>query len=263
MPILEGRSFEAGDGEGAPLVGIISERVARRYWPAGHALGRQIRLGSDPDDPQVTIVGIAKSGRYQAVRDDRSLMLYLPMLQRHRSYAELIVSATVDPRSLLPVVRREVGALDPSVPVFDVRTMEEHLDRALSRDRLVTTLSGLFAVLALALSAVGVYGVMAYFSGQRTREIGIRLALGAQRRHVLGLIVGRGTLLIVLGLAAGLVGAFALTRVLTGLLYNVSGTDAVTFAGVVLLLASVGLGASYLPARRATRVDPMEVLRQE
>ncbi|MGH2779910.1 MAG: ABC transporter permease [Thermoleophilaceae bacterium] len=263
MPILLGRGFEARDREGAPRVAVINEIMAERYWPGGEPIGKRITFGSDPDDPSAIIIGVAEAGKYRSVREKEEMIAYMPILQDYRPWATLLVRTAGDPLAPAAAIRREVRALDPGLSLYDIKTMDEHIAQALSQDRMLSVLTTLFGVLALVLAAVGIYGVMAYITAQRTREVGIRMALGARRGDVLRLLLGHGALLVGLGLAAGVVAALLFGRAVGSLLYGVSASDPATLASVAAILLSVALLASYLPARLATRVDPMVALRHE
>jgi putative ABC transport system permease protein len=263
ISLLSGRDFTDADrGEGA-LVCIVNEMMAKKYWPGQDPLGKRLRFGkANSNAPWLTIVGVAGDVRYRewdAVRPD----IYVPFLQNSEYRTDFVVRTKTEPLGLSESFRREVYALDKDQAVAGVTTMDELVSSALARPRFNTMLLGLFAALALALSAVGVYGVMAYTVSQQTHEIGIRMALGAQARDVLGMVLGQGLKLILAGLAIGVAASFALTRLMSSLLYGVSTLDPLTFVAVAALLSSVALLACYLPARRATKVDPMEALRYE
>ncbi|MET0645647.1 MAG: ABC transporter permease [Pyrinomonadaceae bacterium] len=267
IPVVTGRAFSERDAESAPRVVVVNEHFARRFFPgaepAREALGKRISFRGD-GGPWSEIVGVAKDGKYWTIGEAPQLFVYSPLAQSYSSFATLVVrTAGGDPRALVPALNAEVRALDPELPLFDVKTIEEHMGVSLFPARVAAALLGAFGLLALLLAGVGVYGVVSYAAAQRTREIGIRMALGAQRRDVLRLVAGRGMLLVAAGVALGLAGAFALTRFMEGLLYGVSATDPVTFALVVAVLLAVALLACLIPARRATKVDPMVALRYE
>jgi predicted permease len=266
IPLVAGRMFTDADKEGAQGVVVVNETFARRFFPgrdpAQGALGRRMSFQSDAG-PWLEIVGVARDGKYWTLGEAPQLFVYSPLSQSYSSTATLVVRAEGDPRSLAPSIRAEVSKIDPALPLFDVKTMEEHMGVSLFPARVAASLLGAFGLLALLLAAMGVYGVVSYSVAQRTREIGIRLALGARARDVLRLVAGRGMALVAAGLVAGLAFALALTRYMEGVLYGVSATDALTFTLVVILLAAVALLACLVPARRATKVDPMEALRYE
>jgi putative ABC transport system permease protein len=266
IPLVAGRGFNDADKEGVQGVVIVNETLARRFFPgrdtAQGALGRRISFQSDAG-PWLEVVGVARDGKYWTIGEAPQLFVYSPLAQSYSSTATLVVRAEGDPRSLANSIRAEVSKIDPALPLFDVKTMEEHMGVSLFPARVAATLLGGFGLLALLLAAMGVYGVVSYSVAQRTREIGIRLALGARARDVLRLVAGRGMALVAAGLIAGLASALVLTRFMEGVLYGVSATDALTFTLVVLLLAAVALLACLVPARRATKVDPMVALRHE
>ncbi|HYG10021.1 MAG TPA: ABC transporter permease [Pyrinomonadaceae bacterium] len=267
IQLLQGRGFVEQDRVDAPAVAVINETMARRFWPDQDPIGKRITPGSpdspDPDD-WITIVGIARDVRQFELVADPKPQMYLTYAQagffapRH-----LVVSTNVEPLGLASMVRKAVWEIDKDQPVSNIRTMEEVLSESIARQRFSMLLLGIFAAVALVLAAVGIYGVMSYSVAQRTREIGIRMALGARRSDVLKLTVGGGLKLVLIGVAIGLGAAFILTRVMSSLLFGVSATDPTTFIIISLVLIGVAVLASYIPARRATRVDPMVALRYE
>jgi len=259
IPFVYGRDFDERDREGAHGVVIINETMARRYWPGGDALGRRLKLTKD----WLEVVGIAKDVKNRSLSETPQPFLYLPLLQDYRSNMILVARTAIEPEQMSQLVRAEVAALDPGIPIFDVKTLEEHLGISLFLQRMAATLLSIFGLLALSLAAIGLYGVMAYSVSQRTRELGIRVSVGAERRDIFKLILGQGLAISVVGLLAGLVAALAVTRLTAKLLYGVSATDPVTFIVITLLLLCVTLLACYFPARRATKVDPMIALRFE
>jgi predicted permease len=266
IPLVSGRAFSEADKEDSTKVVIVNETLARRFFPgedpAQGAIGRRISFQSDTG-PWLEIAGVARDGKYWTLGEAPQLFVYSPLSQSYSQTATLVVRSEGDPRSLANSIRAEVAQLDPALPLFDVKTMEEHMGVSLFPARVAASLLGGFGLLALLLAAMGVYGVVSYSVAQRTREIGIRLALGARARDVLRLVAGRGMLLVGAGLAAGLAVALMLTHFMEGVLYGVSATDALTFTLVVLTLAAVALLACLVPARRATKVDPMVALRHE
>jgi putative ABC transport system permease protein len=241
---------------------IINEAMARRYWPDQSPIGKRISL-EGARGPFTEIVGVVKTTKYRQMREDALPYMYLPFSQMYQPEMNLIVRTAGDPTSLVPALRAEVQRLDQNIPLFGVRTLTEHLADALAPERTNAALSGIFGLLALLLAGVGMYGVMSYTVTERTREIGIRAALGAQRADVLRLIMGQGMILTVFGVLTGLGAAFALKDLIASLLFGVSAADPVTFAVIPLVLTAVALLACYLPARRATKVDPMIALRYE
>lgn len=265
IPVMQGRAFDGQDRVGAPGAVMINEAFARRYWPGQDALGKRIQRGSgnNNNSPFLEVVGVVKDGKYATLGEEATPFFYLNLAQDYLSAPTLIVRTSGNPLTQLASVRNEIAGLDKSLPLFDVKTMRQHLGLALLPARLAGSVLGVFGLVALILAASGIYGVMAYSVAQRTREIGIRMALGARAVDVLKLVVRQGMTLVVIGVVIGLTGAVALTRMMTSLLYGVGATDPVTFIGVSALLASVALLACYLPARRATKVDPLVALRYE
>jgi putative ABC transport system permease protein len=267
IQLLQGRGFVEQDKADAPAVAIVSEAMARRFWPGQDPLGKRITPGpatsTSPDD-WITVVGVAKDVRQFELVADPKPQMYMSYVQagffapRH-----LVVSTSVEPLGLAAAVRKTVWEIDKDQPVSNIRTMDEVLSESIARQRFSMLLLGIFAAVALVLAAVGIYGVMSYSVAQRTREIGIRMALGAQRSDVLKLTVGGGLKLVLIGVAIGLTVAFLLTRVMSSLLFGVSATDPTTFIIISLVLIGVALLASYIPARRATKIDPMVALRYE
>ena len=266
--LLQGRALDERDRADTPNVAVISETMARKHFAGEDPVGRRITPGaadSTNADDWITVVGVAQDVRQVELGAEPKPQMYVPYAQGWSAFAPryLIVSTNVEPLSLASAVRGAVWSIDRDQPVADVRTMREVLSASLARQRFSTLLLGVFAAVALLLASVGIYGVMSYSVAQRTHEIGIRMALGAQRGDVLRLAVGQGMKLILVGIGLGLVAAFALTRVMESLLFGVSATDPVTFAAISLVLVFAGLLASYVPARRATKVDPMIALRYE
>jgi putative ABC transport system permease protein len=260
-----GRDFTDADDGAAPQVVIINESLARQYFPQQDPVGKRLQTGDySPTGPWLTIVGVVADVKYSGLRESVQPALYTPFQQNlwWRSMY-LAVKAGGDPLSLINVARNEVWAVDRDLPVTQIKTMDQLMSDAVAEPRVYTTLLGIFGAVALLLAAVGIYGVMAYAVTQRTREIGVRMALGAQTGAVLRLVIGAGMKLALLGMAIGLLAAFALTRLMAKLLFNVSATDPVTFALIALLLLGVALLACYLPARRAMKVDPMIALRSQ
>jgi putative ABC transport system permease protein len=258
-----GRYFTDHDTKDAQPVVIIDDNMARTYWPDGNPIGRRLKLGDvNSDDPWKTIVGVVRSVKQYALETDSRVVLYRPHSQLRFGGLSVVVR-TNNPTEMAANVRREARELDPNLAIFDVKTMEEWLSGSMARRRFAMLSLVLFAVVAMLLSAVGIYGVMSYTVAQRTRELGIRVALGAQARDVLRLIVSQGMLLAGIGLGIGLAGAVALTRVMSSLLFGVSATDPITFAVIALALAGVAFVACWVPARRATKVDPLVALRYE
>jgi putative ABC transport system permease protein len=264
IPLLRGRNFTASETSEARRVVLISESMARRHFAGEDPIGKRIRVDMFEEPVPTEIVGIVGDVRYDSLVDEAEPTVYFPLPELLSSpWRTLVIRTEGDPAEMASLVRRELRAVDPNQPVSDVRTMDQVMAATVGRARFNTLLLGLFAGLATLLSAVGIFGVMNHSVTLRTREIGLRMALGAQPGEVLRLILKQGFLLTVIGIAIGLAGALALTRVLSSLLFGVGSTDPATFGAIVLLLAFVSLIACYLPARRATRVDPLTALRYD
>lgn len=256
---LQGRDFDQQDGPEGPGVVIINRTMADRFWPEGNALGEAVTIGGQDR----RIVGITAEGRYGSLTEDPIPYLYLPFGQEYEAGMTLHVRASGGAGAVAAMMRNELQALDANVPLLWPGSLAERTRISLLPQRIGATLIGIFGLLGLLLSAVGLYGILAYTVGQRTREIGVRMALGARRGDVLRLVLRQGAVLVAVGLACGLALSAAATRLLGGLLAGVSPTDPVTFLAVPLVLGAVALLASYLPARRATKVDPMVALNAE
>ena len=262
IPFIEGRNFDDRDQQKTQKVIVINQKLAQILWPGESAVGRRILIGADSKDP-LEVVGVVKTGKYRSLAEDPKPYFYSVLSQRRPAAMTLVLRTNGDPLAVVGSVRTALKAIDQQVPMFAVKTMPVHLSWALWGPNLAATFSLAFGVLALMLSAVGLYSVMAYVVSQRTREVGIRMALGANRRDVLRMVTGQGMKLAVFGVLLGLVMAIALSKVISSLLIGVSSYDVATFAVVSGLLTFVALIACYLPARRATKVDPLVALRYE
>jgi predicted permease len=259
IPLLAGRSLSAADMTSAHPVAVVNRAFLQKFLDKREPLGLHFG-GDDPKDLQYEIVGVVGDTKYAGLRDEIGPTAFIPLKEGEARFA---LRTALDPHSLVPAVRKTVGDLDNNLPIFDIKTQTERVERLLFNERLLARLAGLFGLLALILACIGLYSLLAYEVTRRTREIGIRSALGAQSRDVLRLIGADGLALVVCGAALGLAGALAVTTSLRKLLYGVTPSDPLTFLSVCLLLVAVGLAACYIPARRATRVDPMVALRYE
>jgi putative ABC transport system permease protein len=265
IAVLRGRVFDERDVRGAQNVAIVNETLARRYLDGSDPVGRRVTLNGDnpKEEDWATVVAVVRDTKPRELAGEPVAEMYMPYAQQPEPNMALMIRTAGSPDAVAAAVRREVLALDPGQPVYSVRTLPAVMSEAVATPRFRTFLLGVFAALALVLALVGIYGVMSYAVTQRTHEFGVRMALGAQGKDVLKLVVGHGMALALAGVLLGLVASFALTRVLAGLLYGVTPTDPLTFACVSLLLVAVALLACYVPARRAARVDPMVALRYE
>jgi putative ABC transport system permease protein len=283
IPLLRGRYFNDRDNrahlsgkdlshlredvrEGAAGLNviIIDEEFARRHWPNEEAIGKQIRLGRDANLPILEVVGVVGRVKMEGLsQDSNRVQGYFAYEQLSGDSMTMLIKASSDPNQLIAAARQQVKELDPEQPIYDIRTMDEIRAESVAPERLNLTLLSLFAGIALVLAIVGIYGVMSYTVTQRTHEIGIRMAIGAQTWDVFRMILTQGMSLALIGVGIGLVGAFVLTRLMATMLFGVEPTDPVTFSVIAVLLTVVALLACYLPGRRATKVDPVESLRYE
>jgi putative ABC transport system permease protein len=262
IPLRSGRYFDERDAAGNQQVAVINESFARTHFPGEDPIGKRIDFGWDTTGWQ-EVVGVIGDVKHYGLEEAALPAVYVPQLQRPSSSMTVVVRTTPDPRSLSAAVRSQVFEVDKDQPISRVRVMEEVVSATVASRRLSMALLAGFAVVALALAAVGLYGVMSYVVTQRTHEIGVRMALGARVGDVLALILKQGMFLVLIGVSAGFAAALAVTRLIASLLYGVSPTDLATFVVIALLLTAVALLACYLPARRATKVDPMVALRYE
>ena len=263
IPLLQGREFDDRDTGGRPDVVIINQTMAHRYWPDGDAIGKRIKVGPTENEPWMTIAGVVGNVKHTGLDAESDLATYEPHAKRPWSEMTLLVRTIGDPLSLAPSVQRELKSAESELLIEDVGTMNRRLELSVAPQRMNVVLLATFAFIALVLAMAGIYGVMAHSVAQRTQEIGVRMALGAQLLDVLKMVLRSGISLALIGIAIGLAGAFALTRVMSKLLFGVTPTDAFTFASVAAILFVVALLACYVPARRATKVDPMVALRYE
>jgi len=259
---MQGRLFTGRDREGSPQVTIISQALARQQFANMNPIGQRLFVQWGRETPY-EIVGVVGDVKHDGLDQESRPTVYFPNAQEPQNVATLVIRTGENPMKLAPVIEQVIHAYDKDQAVSDIQPLDAFVTRSVARPRFQSVLLSSFAGLALLLAAIGIFGVMSYSVAQRTHEIGIRVALGAQRDQVLRLVVGQGLFLAFIGTAAGLVGAFALTRYLRTLLFNVSPTDWVTFTVVPVILCAVALAASYLPARRAMQVDPMQALRHE
>ena len=263
IPLPRGRDFDEHDSPEALGVMIISETMARRFWPNEDPVGKFAHLSDDPDSVNRQIVGIARDARINSIQEAAEPYFYLPYAQSNKRTILLLVETSGDPLRLASPLRTEVAALDKKAPVLKISTLGLVIRSSVYEQQITATFVGILGAMGLFLAAIGLYGVISYTMVQRTREIGIRMALGAQRRDALRLVLGEGVRLAVAGIFVGLAGAIVATPLVAKMLYGVGPRDPVTFACVAVLMVAVALAASYFPARRATKVDPLIALRYE
>ena len=264
IPLKQGRLFTAEDTRTTPRVALVDERMAQTLWPAGDALGKRLRTGgidAGPDVPWITIVGVVGSIKQDSLDADSRIAVYFPQTQLTPRGITIVARTAGDPSAAAPAVRREIHAMDPNLPVFNVRTMTSRVDESLARRRFAMLLLSIFAVVAAGLAAVGIYGVIAFLVANGAKEVGIRMALGATPRGIGILVLRHGLVIAAIGLGLGVAGAFVVTRVMRSLLFGVGATDPMTYVAVAVFVAATALAASYIPARRAARLDPMQTLR--
>ena len=260
IPLIAGREFSWSDTDKSQLVAIVNQEFAKCYWPGQDAIGEKLQVDGDR---WFTVVGIAQDSNYDSLGENTKSFLYLPLTQSYYASVTIEARAFGNPLLLARSVEQAVHSLDADLPLFDLATLDSRIQLATTAQRMGGTFVGGFGIIALILAAIGIYGVLAYTTRQRTHEIGVRMALGAEPRNVFALVLAQGARLAVSGIAIGLSASFVLTRALSSELFGVSATDPLTYAGVALLLCGVALLACYIPARRAMRVDPMVALRWE
>jgi predicted permease len=260
IPLLKGRFFSEHDTPDTAQVAIIDQRFAQRFWPQGDAVGKHLWF-----EPKklIQIVGVVGAVKQDGLETDGKIAVYFAHRQQASSTMFLVARTNSDPAALAGAFVREIHAIDSDIAVYGIQTMEERLYGSLARQRFASIMLGAFSAFALLLASVGIYGVMSYLVTQSTHDIGVRAALGARPGDILALVLKQGMGLIAIGILTGLAGAFALTRVMDSLLFGVSATDAATFGGVILLLATVAFAATAIPARRASTVNPVVALREE
>jgi predicted permease len=263
MTILRGRGFTAQDHEKEPHVAVVNETFARHYFGGDNELG--IRINFAPGEGEIEIVGVVKDAKYDNLREEAMPVYYVPYVQNPHFWRETIfqIRTVADPTQIIAAVRQAAREIDANLPLFNIKTLTSQIDETLVQERLIGTVSIFFGLLSLLLAAIGLYGILAYSVNQRTHEIGIRMALGAQRGAVLRMVLGQWMKLVLIGIAFGLVASFAATRLVASYLFDITATDPVTFVGVPIMLLVVALLACFVPARRATKVDPLVALRYE
>jgi predicted permease len=259
ISLVAGREFTRGDDTSAPLVAVVNEAVAEHLWPGEEAVGKIIQRNSG----DTTVIGVAANANYYDVAEEPARQIYLPQLQLYSSRVTFFVSTRGEPLGLAHAVEEQFRAQDPNVALFNVRTIEDVIDSELAPYRVMAILVGLFGGLALFLASVGLYGVQSYLVAGRTREIGIRMALGAEERQVAGSVVARSLVISGVGIFVGVAASLALAQLVQGMLFGISERDPLTFVSVPLVLLAAAILATFLPARRASRVDPIVALREE
>ena len=267
IPLLKGREFMTSDDDGAAKVAVINETLARFYFGDNDPVGKVVWIRGELNEPPIQIVGVARDSKHQGLRQAPPRMIYLPFLQYHQDYMTLEVRTAMKPASLIPAVRQALLEVNRDIPISEIKTGQAQLEGGLIAERLIATLSNFFGALALLLAAIGLYGALSHFVARKTREIGVRMALGARARDVLRLIMREASWPLLIGISVGLFSAMAIYRVVinqfSDLLFGVTATNPVVLSlSVAALLVTAAL-AAYLPARKAAKVDPMVALRQE
>jgi putative ABC transport system permease protein len=264
MRLIQGRLFGSSDRPTSPAVVVVNETLARRLWPGEEPIGKRLKQGW-PEDQSAwrEVIGVVGDVKFEGVAEDTPAQVYLPLTQESARGFAIVVRTGADPARLSSAVEATVHQLDKDLPLFAVRTMDQMLNESMARQRMAALILAVFAAIALTLASIGLYGVVSHGVTERTHEIGIRMALGANQRHVLGLVVRQGLSMAAAGIAIGLAGAIVLSKTVQALLFGVTATDPLTFATVVAVLLSVATVACYVPAWRATRVDPTQALRAE
>jgi len=266
IPLVVGRDFDARDRAQAAAVVIVNETLAHRFWPGENPIGKRLREFTDrgaPPHPWFEVVGVARDSKYATVGEDPKPFMYRPMAQDYTPAGVVMVKTRGNAADALPLLRAAVSDIDPNMALFSVMTLDSATSISLLPVKVAATVAGTLGVLALILGAIGLYGVMSYLVRQRTREIGIRMALGAERGTVVGLVTGHGMRWTGIGLVVGLAASFAVAKLIAGFLYGVGPADPTAFVGIALLLIGTAYVACYIPARRASRIDPLVALREE
>jgi len=261
IPLLRGRTFSEEDHPNTPIAVVINKTMAERYWPNQDPLGRQVKFVED--ESTGSVVGVVGDTKHYWLEENQRPQMYVAYTQNPGIFATVVMRTSVEPLSLSEQVRQAIWKVDKDQPMWKIRTVEFLVNRSVADRKFLMALMGIFAVMALVLTSVGLYGVISYLVNQRTQEIGIRMAVGAQVGHILRMVLKQGMLFVAIGIALGLVASWLLTRLIQTLLFRVSATDPLTFVGISALLVLVALVACYLPARRATKVDPLVALRYE
>jgi predicted permease len=262
VPLVSGRTFSRFDTEKSQKVAVVSESMTQRFYPNSSPIGKHFGKTADATG-DIEIIGVVKDVKYESLTEELRPMVYFPIRQRPEPVSNLVVRVSSDFQSVIPAVKGVLSDINGNLPVDDVVSLEGQVSRSLVQQKLIARVASFFGLLALLLASIGLYGVLSYAVAGRRTEIGIRMALGASRSHVLKLVLGNGMTLTLIGLVLGVSGALALTRLVTTLLFGVTSTDLATFVGVSITLVIVALVACYIPARRATRVDPLTALRYE